>query len=68
MVVALHCDELVVDAGLLVLGVVDLRLFVSVEDEVGGVAELPPPGLQNRPAVSPFSFASVIVDPHTICA
>jgi len=66
--VALHCDELVVAAGLLALGVVDFRLFVSVEEELAGVAALPPPGLHTKQAVSPRSFASVSVAAHPVCA
>jgi hypothetical protein len=57
----------VVAAGLLVLGVVDIRLFVSLEEEAGVVA-FPPPGLQTRHAVSPRSLASVSVAAHPVCA
>jgi len=67
-VVALHCDELVDAAGLLVLGVVDLRLFVSVEEELAGVVALPPPGLQTKQGVSPRSLASVSVASHPVSA
>jgi hypothetical protein len=67
-VVALHCDELVDAAGLLVLGVVDLRLFVSVEEELGLVPLSAPPGLHTRHAVSPLSFASVSVAAQPVCA
>ena len=68
LVVALHWDELVVAAGLLALGVVDFRLFVSVEEELAGEVALPPPGLQTRQAVRPRSFASVSVASHPVCA
>lgn len=59
---------LVVAAGLLELGVVDLRLFVSVEDELPGVEELPPPVLQTKHAVSPRSLASESVAAQPVCA
>jgi hypothetical protein len=67
-VVALHWDELVVAAGLLVLGVVDLRLFAFVEEELAEVEALPPPGLHTRHAVSRLSFASVSVASHPVSA
>ena len=66
--VALHCDELVVAARFHIFGVVDLRLFVSAEEELVGVLVLPPPGLHTRHAVSFLSLASVSVASQPVCA